>query len=51
MLFRSDPARAKELLARSEDDIAERWRYYEQLAGVQRAAPAGPQWSPSPRRR
>ena len=39
MLFRSDPARAKELLARSEEDIAERWRYYEQLAGVQRAAP------------
>ncbi|HYN57677.1 MAG TPA: pyruvate:ferredoxin (flavodoxin) oxidoreductase [Motilibacterales bacterium] len=39
MLFRSDPARAKELMARSEEDIAERWRYYEQLAGVQRAAP------------
>jgi pyruvate-ferredoxin/flavodoxin oxidoreductase len=39
MLFRSDPARAKELLVRSEEDIAERWRYYEQLAGVQRAAP------------
>ncbi len=39
MLFRSDPARAKELLQRSEEDIAERWRYYEQLAGVQRAAP------------
>ena len=39
MLFRTDPARAKELMARSEEDIAERWRYYEQLAGVQRAAP------------
>jgi pyruvate-ferredoxin/flavodoxin oxidoreductase len=39
MLFRSDPNRAKELLARSEADIAERWRYYEQLAGVSRSAP------------
>ncbi len=39
MLFRSDPRRAKELLRRSEADITERWRYYEQLAGVQRAAP------------
>jgi pyruvate-ferredoxin/flavodoxin oxidoreductase len=39
MLFRTDPHRAKELLERSEADIAERWRYYEQLAGVSRAAP------------
>ena len=39
MLYRSDPARAKELLERSEEDIAERWRYYEQLAGLQRVAP------------
>jgi pyruvate-ferredoxin/flavodoxin oxidoreductase len=39
MLFRSDPHRAKELMARSEADIAERWRYYEQLAGVSRSAP------------
>jgi pyruvate-ferredoxin/flavodoxin oxidoreductase len=39
MLFRSDPKRAKELLARAEEDIAERWRYYEQLAGVHRSAP------------
>jgi pyruvate-ferredoxin/flavodoxin oxidoreductase len=39
MLFRTAPHRAKELLERSEADIAERWRYYEQLAGVSRAAP------------
>jgi pyruvate-ferredoxin/flavodoxin oxidoreductase len=39
MLFRTDPHRAKELLERSEADIAERWRYYEQLAGMSRAAP------------
>jgi pyruvate-ferredoxin/flavodoxin oxidoreductase len=39
MLFRSDPHRAKELLARSEADIAERWKYYEQLAGMSRSAP------------
>ncbi len=39
MLFRTDPARAKELLASSEADIAERWKYYEQLAGIQRSAP------------
>jgi pyruvate-ferredoxin/flavodoxin oxidoreductase len=39
MLFRTDPQRAKQLMRRSEQDIAERWRYYEQLSGVQRAAP------------
>ncbi len=39
MLFRTDPERAKELLASSEADIAERWKYYEQLAGIQRSAP------------
>ncbi|MGB8021057.1 MAG: pyruvate:ferredoxin (flavodoxin) oxidoreductase [Candidatus Nanopelagicales bacterium] len=39
MLFRSDPARAKELLARAESDITERWRYYEQLASMHRVAP------------
>jgi pyruvate-ferredoxin/flavodoxin oxidoreductase len=39
MLHRSDPHRAKELLARAQEDIVERWKYYEQLAGVQRTAP------------
>jgi pyruvate-ferredoxin/flavodoxin oxidoreductase len=39
MLFRTDPHRARVLLDRSAADIAERWSYYEQLAGVQRVAP------------
>ncbi len=39
MLHRSDPRRAAELLARAEADAAERWKHYEQLAGVRRAAP------------
>ncbi len=39
MLHRTAPHRAKELLARAEADIAERWSHYEQLAGVQRSAP------------
>ena len=37
MLERSDPARARELQELAEADVAERWRYYEQLAGVERS--------------
>jgi pyruvate-ferredoxin/flavodoxin oxidoreductase len=37
MLARSDPARSAELLDLAQQDIDERWHYYEQLAGVERA--------------
>ncbi|MBI4885336.1 MAG: hypothetical protein HY826_14910 [Actinobacteria bacterium] len=40
MLQRSNPTRAHELGALADSDIAARWRYYEQLAGVERAAPS-----------
>jgi pyruvate-ferredoxin/flavodoxin oxidoreductase len=36
-LARSNPARARELFALAQHDVSERRRYYEQLAGVQRA--------------
>ncbi len=36
MLARSDPERAGDLLEQAQADIDERWRYYEQLAGVER---------------
>jgi pyruvate-ferredoxin/flavodoxin oxidoreductase len=35
-LTRSHPDRARELMRLLERDAAERWRYYSQLAGVQR---------------
>jgi pyruvate-ferredoxin/flavodoxin oxidoreductase len=37
MLARSDPARSAELLDLAQQDIDERWHYYEQLAGVERS--------------
>ena len=37
MLARSDPARSAELLDLAQQDIDERWHYYEQLAGLERA--------------
>ena len=36
MLARSDPERAEELFTMAQADVDERWRYYEQLAGVER---------------
>ena len=39
MLTRSDPERAAQLRTLAEADVADRWKYYEQLAGVERAAP------------
>jgi pyruvate-ferredoxin/flavodoxin oxidoreductase len=36
MLARSDPERAEALLELAQADVDERWRYYEQLAGVER---------------
>jgi pyruvate-ferredoxin/flavodoxin oxidoreductase len=40
MLARSDPERAEVLFAEAQADIDERWRYYEQLAGVERTMTA-----------
>ncbi|MBI5090752.1 MAG: 2-oxoacid:acceptor oxidoreductase family protein, partial [Actinobacteria bacterium] len=40
MLARSDPDRAAELTALAQTDIDNRHRFYEQLAGVERSAPA-----------
>jgi pyruvate-ferredoxin/flavodoxin oxidoreductase len=39
MLARTAPAEFERLMALAEEDARERWRYYEQLAGVTRAAP------------
>jgi pyruvate-ferredoxin/flavodoxin oxidoreductase len=39
MLARSDPERAAELTALAQEDVENRHRFYEQLAGVERAAP------------
>ena len=37
VLGRTHPERAAELLALAQRDVDERWRYYEQLAGVERS--------------
>jgi pyruvate-ferredoxin/flavodoxin oxidoreductase len=42
MLQRSDPERAAHLMALAQADVEERWRYYEQLAGVERTVPHDP---------
>jgi pyruvate-ferredoxin/flavodoxin oxidoreductase len=42
MLERSDPDRARHLMALAQADVDERWRYYEQLAGVERSVPHEP---------
>jgi pyruvate-ferredoxin/flavodoxin oxidoreductase len=39
MLARSDPERSEHLLALAQADAEERWRFYEQLAGVERTLP------------
>ncbi len=38
MLARTDPERAKELFELAQQDIDNRWHYYEQMAGVEREA-------------
>jgi pyruvate-ferredoxin/flavodoxin oxidoreductase len=50
MLTRSDPERARHLLALAQADVDERWHYYEQLAGVERSVPqdAGRAEAPAP---
>ena len=40
MLARSDPERARHLLRLAQRDADERWRFYEQLAGIERALAA-----------
>ncbi len=40
MLARSDPERSEMLLDLAQDAIDERWRYYEQLADVERRVPS-----------
>ncbi len=42
MLARSRPDRARELLALAQSDVDERWRYYRQLAGLERSMPSAP---------
>jgi pyruvate-ferredoxin/flavodoxin oxidoreductase len=37
MLTRSDPARAAQLMALAQQDIDDRWHYYEQIANVERS--------------
>ena len=39
MLERADPDTARRLFALAQADVDERWRYYEQLAGVERTVP------------
>src|SRR5688500_14211309 len=39
ILARTHPERAKELAALAQADIDERWRYYEQLAAIERTVP------------
>jgi pyruvate-ferredoxin/flavodoxin oxidoreductase len=39
MLRRSDPERAEALMDLAQADVDERWRYYEQLAGMERTVP------------
>ena len=42
-LARSNPEHAAELLALAQADVDERWRYYRQLAGIERTVPHVPQ--------
>ncbi len=37
MLMRSDPNRAEKLLTLAQNDIHDRWHYYEQIANVERS--------------
>ena len=39
VLQRTHPERAAELALLAQADIDERWRYYQQLAGMQRSVP------------
>ncbi|MGE5756435.1 MAG: thiamine pyrophosphate-dependent enzyme, partial [Planctomycetaceae bacterium] len=39
MLTRSNPAQAERLMQLAQRDIDERWRFYEQMAGIERSVP------------
>jgi pyruvate-ferredoxin/flavodoxin oxidoreductase len=39
ILQRTNPARAAQLAELAQDDATERWRYYEQLAGIEQTVP------------
>ena len=51
VLERTHPERAAELAALAQADADERWRYYEQLAGIERTVPACPSTRPGDRAR
>jgi len=40
-LERTDPERSRALRAQAQRDVDERWRYYEQLAGIERSLTTG----------
>ena len=46
ILARTHPERAKELAALAQADVDERWRYYEQLAAIERTVPHVPDIEP-----
>ena len=46
MLARSDPQRASELMRLAQADVDERWRWYRQLAGLERSVPSIPTVGP-----
>jgi pyruvate-ferredoxin/flavodoxin oxidoreductase len=48
MLMRSEPEHAERLLALAQADADERWRYYTQLAGVERSVTDLPGAAPPP---
>ena len=39
MLARANPEQAEQLLALAQRDVDERWRFYEQMAGIEREMP------------
>jgi pyruvate-ferredoxin/flavodoxin oxidoreductase len=39
MLARANPQQAERLLALAQRDVEERWRFYEQMAGIERTVP------------
>jgi pyruvate-ferredoxin/flavodoxin oxidoreductase len=49
MLERSDPEGARELRELAQDDVDERWRWYEQLAGIERGPERGKEEDPRER--
>jgi pyruvate-ferredoxin/flavodoxin oxidoreductase len=46
ILARTHPERARELAALAQADVDERWRYYEQLAAIERTVPHAPALEP-----